>query len=116
MGETKEKMKLKKDPNSVKRKLDVRDEKKAQSSVKKKLEAAINLDKSFNEDDVEYEELRCLRAHIKPGATVHSDEFSTNFNLTEIGYNHNTVNYSQDICIECHQTCHRCIDNFSTFF
>ncbi|CAC5393055.1 unnamed protein product [Mytilus coruscus] len=39
--------------------------KKAQSSAKKKLEAAINLDRSFNEDDVEDEELRCLRAELK---------------------------------------------------
>ncbi|CAC5373238.1 unnamed protein product [Mytilus coruscus] len=64
-GETKEEKRLEKDPNSVKRKLDVRDEKKAQSSAKKKLDAAINLDRSFNEDDVEDEELRCLRAELK---------------------------------------------------
>ncbi|CAC5423112.1 unnamed protein product [Mytilus coruscus] len=67
-GETRDEKKpvLVKDPSSVKRKLDVRDEKKAEtshkalSSAKKKLEAAINLDRSFNEDDVEDEEGNAL--------------------------------------------------------
>lgn len=63
-GETKEEKKLE-DPSSVKRKLDVRDEKKSLSSAKKKLAAALSLDKSCNEDDVEDEELRCLRAELK---------------------------------------------------
>ncbi|CAC5386562.1 unnamed protein product [Mytilus coruscus] len=37
-----------------------------------------------------------MQAHIKSGATVHSDELSTYFNLKDIGYNHKTVNHSEE--------------------
>ncbi|CAC5400622.1 unnamed protein product [Mytilus coruscus] len=37
-----------------------------------------------------------IQAHIKSGATVHSDEFSTYFNLKDIDYNHKTVNHSEE--------------------
>lgn len=35
-----------------------------------------------------------ITAHIKPGATVHSDKFSTYFNLNELGLDHKTVKHS----------------------